>query len=99
MLAYTKDELMSSTEIVRNFSTILDSIKKHEREKVAVMRKNRLEAVILSVDEYERIQGLADIIEHFQIYKTVKEREATPQSAYVDFDRILDEHGLSNDDI
>ena len=99
MLAYTKDELMSSTEIVRNFSSILDSIKKHEREKVAIMRKNRLEAVILSVDEYERIQELADLIEHFQIYKAVKEREATPRSEYVDFDRILEEHGLSNDDI
>lgn len=99
MLAYTKDELMSSTEIVRNLSTILDSIKKHEREKVAIMRKNRLEAVILSVDEYERIQGLADLIEHFQIYKVVKERESTPLSAYVDFDRLLDEYGLGNDGI
>ncbi len=99
MLAYTKDELMSSTEIVRNFSSILDSIKKHQREKVAVMRKNKLEAVILSIDEYERILELADLVEHLQIYKAVKKREATPLSAYVDFDRILDEHGLSNDDI
>ena len=99
MLAYTKDELMSSTEIVRNFSAILDSIKKHDREKVAVMRKNRLEAVILSVDEYERIQGLSDIVEHLQIYKVIKERESTPLSEYVDFDRLSGEYGLGNDDI
>ena len=99
MLAYTKDELMSSTEIVRNFSTILDSIKKHEREKVAVMRKNRLEAVILSVEEYERIQELADLIEHFQICKVLKERETTPIAEYVDFDQLLDKHGLGMNDI
>ena len=99
MIAYTKDELISSTDIVRNFSTILDSIKKHEREKVAIMRKNRLEAVILSVDEYERIQGLADHIEHFQLYKVLKERESTPLSEYVDFDRLLDEYDLGHDDL
>jgi len=99
MHAYTKDELISSTEIVRNFSAILDSIKEHRRDKVAVMRKNKLEAVILSIDEYERIQELADLIEHLQIFKTIKKRKATPVEAYVDFEQVLAEHGLSIDDI
>jgi PHD/YefM family antitoxin component YafN of YafNO toxin-antitoxin module len=99
MHAYTKDELISSTEIVRNFSAILDSIKEQRRDKVAVMRKNKLEAVILSVDEYERIQELADLIEHFQIFKTIEKRKTTPVEAYLDFEQVLAEHGLSTDDI
>ena len=99
MHAYTKDELISSTEIVRNFSAILDSIKEHRRDKVAVMRKNKLEAVILSIDEYERIQELADLIEHLQIFKTIEKRKETPVEAYVDFEQVLAEHGLSIDDI
>ena len=99
MHAYTKDELISSTEIVRNFGSILDSIKEHRREKVAIMRKNKLEAVILPIDEYERIQALADLIEHLQIYKAVEKREATPLADYADFDQILVEHGLSSDDL
>lgn len=99
MHAYTKEELISSTEIVRNFSAILDSIKDHRRDKVAVMRKNKLEAVILSIDEYERIQGLADLIEQLQIFKTIEKRKATPVEAYVDFAQVLAEHGLSIDDI
>jgi len=99
MHAYTKDELISSTEIVRNFSSILDSIKEHRRDKVAVMRKNKLEAVILPIDEYERIQALADLIEHLQIYKAVEKRKATPLAAYVNFEQILAEHGLSSDDL
>ena len=78
MHAYTKEELISSTDIVRNFSAILDSIKEHRRDKVAVMRKNKLEAVILSIDEYERIQGLADLIEHLQIFKTIKNEKRPP---------------------
>jgi len=99
MHAYTKEELISSTDIVRNFSAILDSIKEHRRDKVAVMRKNKLEAVILSVDEYERIQGLADLIEHLQIFKTIEKRKATPVEEYVDFEHVLAQHGLSIDDI
>jgi PHD/YefM family antitoxin component YafN of YafNO toxin-antitoxin module len=88
MLAYTKDELMSSTEIVRNFSSVLDSIKSHKRDKIAVLRKNRLEAIILPIDEYEKIRELADLMEHMQIYKTIKNREATPLSEYVDFETL-----------
>lgn len=99
MQAYTKDELLSSTEIVRNFSAILDSIKEHRRDKVAVMRKNKLEAVILPVDEYERIQELADLIEHLQLYKTVNEREATPLAEYVALEQILSVHELKSEDL
>ena len=99
MLAYTKDELMSSTEIVRNFSSVLDSIKEHKRDKVAVLRKNRLEAVILPIDEYEKIRELADIMEHLQIYETVKKREATPMSEYVDLETLSATNGLSGDDL
>ena len=99
MLAYKKDELMSSTEIVRNFSSILDSIKEHKRDKIAVLRKNRLEAVILPIDEYEKIQEFADLMEHLQIYETVKKREAAPTAEYVDLETLLNENGLSGDDI
>lgn len=99
MQTYTKDELISSTEVVRKFSSILDSIKERRRDKVAVMRKNKLEAVILSVDEYERIQELADIVEHLQVYKAVEKRKVTPLEAYVTFEQIVAEHGLGSDDI
>lgn len=96
---YTKDELISSTEIVRNFSSILDSIKNNRREKVAILRKNKLEAVILPIEEYERIQDGIDLLEHLQIFKLVKERNETPIEGYIDFENLLAEHGLNADDI
>ena len=99
MLTYTKEELMSSTDIVRNFSSVLDSIKKQKRDKIAVLRKNRLEAVILPIDEYERIRELADLMEHLQLNKLIKEREKTPVSEYVDFEQVLSEHGLGKDEL
>lgn len=99
MLTYTKDELMSSTDIVRNFSSVLDSIKKQKKDKIAVLRKNRLEAVILPIEEYERIHELADLMEHLQLYNLIKEREKTPIDEYVDFEQVLSQHGLGKDEI
>lgn len=99
MTAYTKDELMSSSEVVRNFSSILDSIRNKEKAKIAVMRKNKLEAVILSIDEYERIHEIMDLFEHFQIYKTVEQRKTIPLEEYIDFEQILADQGLSYDEI
>jgi PHD/YefM family antitoxin component YafN of YafNO toxin-antitoxin module len=99
MSIYTKDELISSTEIVRNFSSILDSIKNNRREKVAILRKNKLEAVILPIAEYERIQDGMELLEHLQIFKLVKERESTPVAEYTDFESIIAAHGLNSDDL
>ena len=94
MITYKKTELMSSTEIVRNFSSILDSITKHGKDKIAVMRKNKLEAIILSVEEYERIYELQELLEHIQIYKTVEQRKNTPLNEYIDLDQLLTELGI-----
>ncbi len=99
MLTYTKEELMSSTDIVRNFSSVLDSIKKQKKSKIAVLRKNRLEAVILPIEEYERIRELADLMEHLQLFKLIQEREQTPIDEYIDFEQILSEHGLGRDEV
>jgi len=99
MQTYKKEELMSSTDIVRNFSSVLESIKNKKRDKIAVLRKNKLEAVILPIEEYERILELADIMEHLQLSRLIKEREKTPIDEYVDFEQILSEHGLGKDEL
>ena len=99
MITYKKTELMSSTEIVRNFSSILDSITKHGKDKIAVMRKNKLEAVILSVEEYERIYEILELFEHIQIYKTIEQRKDTPLNEYIDLDQLLAEQGVDSGEI
>ena len=99
MSVYTNNELMSSTEIVRNFSSVLDSIKEHRRDKVAILRKNKIEAVILPIEEYEKIREDSQLLEHLQVYQILKERGKTRISEYIDFDTLLAEHGLRTDDL
>ena len=52
---YKKEELLSSTYISRNFGEILNKLKSKILEKVVVIKNNHLEAIILPIDEYERI--------------------------------------------
>lgn len=99
MLTYTKKEIMSSTEVVRNFKSLLDSIKTKKRDKVAIMRQNTLEAVLLSIDEYERLHACIENFENMEIERILQKRSKTPRSEYIDFEQVLTDHGIRNDDL
>jgi hypothetical protein len=60
MVRYARDEIMSSSEVVRNFGALLSSVSLHKREKVAIFRNNRLEAVLLAADVYERLENASE---------------------------------------
>ena len=57
MTHYAREEIMSSSEVVRNFGSVLSSVVHHQREKVAIVRNNRLEAVLVAADVYERLEN------------------------------------------
>jgi PHD/YefM family antitoxin component YafN of YafNO toxin-antitoxin module len=57
MSAYKREEMISVTDLLKGFKTTLEKLTSHQLEKVAVMKNNKPEAVIISVDEYERLQS------------------------------------------
>ena len=61
MAHYAREEIMSSSDVVRNFSAVLSSVVQHQREKVAIIRNNRLEAVLVAADVYERLEKAGTI--------------------------------------
>lgn len=61
MAHYAREEIMSSSEVVRNFGAVLSSVVQHQREKVAIIRNNRLEAVLVAADVYERLEKAGEI--------------------------------------
>lgn len=56
MSSYGREEIMSSSEVVRNFGSVLTSVAQHKRDKIAIVRNNRLEAVLLAVDVFEQME-------------------------------------------
>lgn len=67
MAHYAREEIMSSSELVRNFGAVLSSVAEHKRKKVAIIRNNRLEAVILAVDVYERLENACLVLERTEL--------------------------------
>ena len=57
MQAYKQDEMISVTDLLKGFKMTLEKLTTHQLDKVAVMKNNKPEAVIVTVDEYERLQS------------------------------------------
>ena len=68
---YKTDELVASTVFVRNFWKYLSKIRKKELNKIAILKNNKVEWILLSPELYKEIE---DIIEHLEIYNIVKKR-------------------------
>jgi len=75
MIAYTRDEIISASEMARSFSSVLNELINHTKDRFAISKNNKLEAVVLPIQEYERMQEALDFMEHIEIYNAVKERK------------------------
>ena len=94
MIAYTRDEIISATDLARNVSATLNSVVKHAQDKIAIMKNNKLEAVLIDIEEYERLKEAYEFMEHMEIAKIVEERK---DSKTIDFDALLKEEGIDYD--
>jgi prevent-host-death family protein len=99
MITYTKEEIISSSTITRSLSDILNKLKNHQYNKIAIVRNNRMEAVIVPLEDYEELMKKADLSEHFEMYNIIKEREKNNIGKAIPFKTILDEYGINIDDL
>ena len=63
MVTYENDELVSSSEFAKKFGAYLDKIKSSDAEKLAILKNNHIEAVMLSRDNYEQLKNAYDVIQ------------------------------------
>ena len=96
MVAYTRDEIISATDLARNVSATLNNVVKHVQEKIAISKNNKLEAVIIDIEEYERLKEAYELMEHMEIVKVV---EARKNSETIPFEALLEKEGIDYDDL
>ena len=75
MVTYSRDEIISASEIARGFSSVLKDLMNHTQDRLAISKNNKLEAIVLPIDEYERLKEAYDLMEHMEIYKQVQSRK------------------------
>jgi len=95
MIAYQQQELVSATEISKQFGEYISKVKNGLLDKIGILKNNKLNAVIVSVEEYERMSMAVMRLEELELYQTVQERLKTPKSEYLNGDDVLKELGLS----
>ena len=72
----------------------LESMAESSDEKIAVLKNNQMQAVMIPIDEYERLKALAEIAEQKEIFETVPARKNTPTEDYVSYEDALKQAGL-----
>jgi hypothetical protein len=55
MVAYKPNELMSSTDVAKNFGAVLSKLANHEVDKIGVLKNNKLDFVLMRNDELENL--------------------------------------------
>lgn len=99
MIAYARDEIIPATEVARNFSSVFKSLIDGAKEKIAIAKNNKLELVILRIEEYERLQDIADLAEHIEIYKTVTKRTANDTGDRIGLNDMMNRFGIKEADV
>ncbi len=98
MVAYTKNELVSATELSKQFGEYISKVKNGLLDKIGILKNNKLNAVILSVSEYERMALAEARLEEIETAQMLQERLKTPKEEYLNGDDVLKRLNLSLDD-
>ena len=97
MVKYAQNELFSITDFTKQISSAVNSIKEHSLEKIGILKNNKLEAVVIATDEYERLKALEEameLAEHSEIYHKIQERKDTPLAEYISEDDMAAKFGI-----
>lgn len=99
MIAYARDEIIPATEVARNFSSVFKSLVDGAKERIAIAKNNKLELVVLPIEEYERLKDIADLAEHIEIYKTLKDRTGKDTGVRIGLDDMMNRFGVNESDV
>ena len=89
-----RQEVVSVSKAGRNLGRLLNEMKKGKREKFVLARNNDLEAVIIPIETYEKMQEAEELVDDLEIALMVKEREAQDTGKRLRHADIKKKYGL-----
>jgi len=66
------------------------------KEKLAISKNNKLQAVLINIEEYERLKEAYDLMEHIEIAKKIEERK---NSKTISLEEVMKQHGISENEL
>jgi len=74
MVTYAKEEMIGITEFGKSLGKYLDKVTSNTLNKLAIIRRNKPEAVIIPIQEYENLQKAYDMLEQKDIEQILSSR-------------------------
>lgn len=71
MVTYGANELIPSSDFAKKFGSYLSQIKDNTVDKLAILKNNKVEAVLISKDEYEAMSEAMKLIEAQKLIKSI----------------------------
>jgi len=71
VVTYATNELIASSQMAKKFGEYLGQIKENTVEKLAILKNNKVEAVIISKDEYEKMVEALKTLEANEMIKSI----------------------------
>lgn len=72
MVTYSTNELISSSEFAKKFGTYLAQIKNNTVDKLAILKNNKVEAVLISQEEYVSMKEALKELEAKKILESIQ---------------------------
>lgn len=94
-MAFEKKEIVSATQLVRQFSNFLTELTNRKLNKIAIIRNNEMQAVVLPIDEYENLVMRADLSKQKSIkdfFGIINNEEANQMESALKECRKVDEN-------
>lgn len=95
-LRLSRSQMISSTDMGRRFAEYLDRASRG-LERLFVTRNNEIEAVLIGIEDYERLLELEELVEYLASDKLVKARREEPEVG--DLEVLLRKEGLTEDEL
>ncbi len=94
-VAYKKEEILSASRVARSFGRVLADLSEKRRRRVAVVKNNHLEAILLPIEDYETMAEALALFEHLEIYRLVQERKGKKRRKAISLDDLLKKQRLA----
>ena len=94
-MTYARSEIISASKTAKHLGQILNDLKLGKRQRAVISKNNDLDAVILPIDEYEKMLKIIEMVEHIEIAQLINERAG--EAADISFNEILEQNGIQRD--
>lgn len=69
-------ELVSVTEAARHLAGLIARMKENLANKIFLTKNNTIEAVLLPIEEYEKLLDLQEELDHVMLFQEIRYRES-----------------------